>query len=377
MNINHFEYNHGVQNIDLLCPVPVDAGTVRGWKQVPIKEGGEPLVSLGSLSSEAGNIFTSSVYFGEHNNSPYILDVNKVQGSSIALFARASVAEKLQEAQSILPDGMRLIAFDAYRPLEVQASLYDFYRSRLALQLPDVDATTLEEETQKYVSVPSRNPSMPSPHNTGASVDLAIIKFDKIYEKKLEELDTILNSDSLSYEERVSAEMRRSAIIRHHGVMLNFGTSFDHGGEKAALAYFDRQIEAGKELSSAEIEACYNRRILYNAMSKVGMVAFESEWWHYNAPESQMGARAIGLHSAMFGGTELSRENRVHLQKRLELHELSTHIQESLMRGLGARAIHTSLDKTIHDTLLHTGEPRIGGDWKTEIIAPQFESVPL
>ncbi len=46
---------------------------LQGWKEIPIKENGEPLVSIGPFSRHP-NIFTSSIYFGERVDSPYLND---------------------------------------------------------------------------------------------------------------------------------------------------------------------------------------------------------------------------------------------------------------------------------------------------------------
>ncbi len=53
--------------------IPLTAGQVAGWKAIVLKAShhSDPLVPLGPLSPEAENIMTSSIYFGEHSNSPY------------------------------------------------------------------------------------------------------------------------------------------------------------------------------------------------------------------------------------------------------------------------------------------------------------------
>src|SRR3989344_3227555 len=144
-------------------PIPLDLPEVAGWKEIPIKECGEPLVPLGSFS-ENREIFTNSIYFGERFDSPYIPAPPK--GSLVTMFVRRNVAEQLKKAQKLLPTGMYFVVFDAYRTLEVQQSLFDGYFRPLKDLHSDWNNDQLLEETQKYVSLPSKDPAKPSPHNT-------------------------------------------------------------------------------------------------------------------------------------------------------------------------------------------------------------------
>jgi D-alanyl-D-alanine dipeptidase len=284
--------------------IPLDAGQVPGWKDIPIRKGSrlDPLIPLGPLAKEASILMTSSVYFGEHSNSPYADKKNKLAGSLLTLFARRSVALRLLLAEQLLPADYHLIIFDAYRPYQVQKSLYDFYKQKLERKYPDMSNDALESETQNYVSLPSTDLSRPSPHNTGGAVDVAIVKDNK---------------------------------------MLWFGTAFDHGGKKAALTYYESKIAAGETLTDKEMVACNNRRLLFKVMAQVGFQPYFAEWWHFNAPESQMGAAAAGLDRATFGAASLDEGNIAHEKIRLKIRQKA---------GLKA-----------------------GGDWPTEIIAPPEE----
>lgn len=359
----NIEYTH--------IPVPFNAGEVANWRTVEIRECEEQLVPIGPFSQEAGSILTSSVYYGEHNNSPYIHDANKLEGSLLSVFMREGVAKRLLEAQQYLPENHRLLVFDAYRPLEVQESLFYLYRQQLHSQEPGLNEESLTEETQKYVSIPSTNPSRPSPHNTGGSVDLAIIKLPPEQATRIDFIDSQLADNSLNIEDKVALEMQKYATVRHHSQLLNFGTAFDHGGEKAAMAYFEKQTTEGVSLSSEEIEARKNRRLLYGVMEKVGMQAYEAEWWHFNAPESQMGAVAAGLEIATYGTAVLDKDNAAHETLRKEIYDEAIRLQEEKMSFLGETAMRSKLEAKIASTLDYTGEPRLTGYWPTEIIAPQ------
>ncbi|MBU1558026.1 M15 family metallopeptidase [Patescibacteria group bacterium] len=262
-----------------------------GWKEIDVDAKLESLVPVGILSDF--DIFTSSIYYSEHNNSPY--KPNQLHGSNITIFLRQDVAKRLLQAERLLPTGYHLTIFDGWRSLEVQKSLYDEYHNALKNKFPNWDESMLSEETQKYVSLPSDDPNKPSPHNTGGSVDLAIIRLPNNIEDDLEKL----SSDE---------EAERAKIILTHAEMLNFGTKFDWGGQEAALRYFEEQKEK-RELSNEESKALKNRRILYHLMKTVGLEPYVDEWWHFNATQSQMGAKTAGLSVASYGSANLSDEN--------------------------------------------------------------------
>src|SRR3989344_1057836 len=167
-------------------PIPLELPQVSGWKEIPIKECREPLVPLGSFS-EYRDIFTDSIYFGERFDSPYIEP--SLEGGLCTIFARKSVAEQLRKAQKLLPQGMYLVVFDAYRTLQVQQSLFDGYFQDLRQLQPEWSNDQLLAETQKYVSLPSTDPNKPSPHNTGGSVDLTIFQLPSEIDQKVKEIN--------------------------------------------------------------------------------------------------------------------------------------------------------------------------------------------
>lgn len=327
-------------------PIPLNAGQIQGWKDIPISEIGrsDPLVPLGPLSQEAGIVTTSSIYFGEHGNSPYAKGVNKLEGSLLTLFARRSTAHRLLLAEQHLPAGHHLLLFDSYRPYQVQKSLHDFYMQKLSEKHPNMDNKTLATETQKYVSLPSTDPSRPSPHSTGGVVDVAIVKLNQIHEEKLHRIRSQLAEYNLDFSKRVGLEIQLSAIMRRHSKMLNFGTAFDHGGEKSALTYYEAKLAAGKPLTDDEMLACSNRRLLFAVMSQAGFQPYFAEWWHFDAPETQWGAAAAGIDYATFGAAELDENNVAHEAKRLKVRQEAMKLQKEDLSIVAA--------------------------WPTEIIAP-------
>lgn len=310
-------------------PLPIpETVPLAGWKEIPIAEtdrSKEPLVPLG-IFSEYRKIITSSVYADEHHNSPY---TDGLEGSNVAVFAREGVAKKLEKAADMLPTGHHLMVMDAYRTLEVQGALYEQYEKGLKAKHPDWTEDEISAETQKYVSVPSHDKTRPSPHNTGASVDVVIIKVDDDIQQEIDTIDaelSTLNEDN--WEREYLLEMKRSELIRRYGKMLHFGTKFDHGGSEAALRHYEEKAKEGA-LSPDDEEAQKNRRLLYSVMIKAGFEPYADEWWHYNDPASQMGAKVAGREYAEYGAIEMSEEN-----KKYELMRKQHHINSvRLARG--------------------------------------------
>ena len=158
-----------------ILEIPKGAGDTAGWREVVVDENNEPLVALGPRSNYP-QIAVSSVYYGEHDSSPYGEGKSTLRGALLTMFVRQSVAERLVCAQDLLPAEMKLVVFDAYRTIEVQTSLYEHYISKLRQLFPNMSDEEASTETQKYVSLPSYDAAKPSPHNTGGSVDVALIR---------------------------------------------------------------------------------------------------------------------------------------------------------------------------------------------------------
>lgn len=361
--------------------IPLDAGQVRGWKDIPLREGDnfDPLIPLGPLSQAAEIVMTSSLYFGEHSNSPYAENKNKLEGSLLTLFARQSVVQRLLVAEQLLPANHHLLVFDAYRPYQVQKSLHNFYKQKLREKYPAMDNETLESETQRYVSLPSMNPNRPSPHNTGGSVDLALVKLDQADEEDLLQIRSQLSDVHLHIAKRIGMEMRLSATMRRHAKMLDFGTAFDHGGEKSALAYYESKIAAGEILADNDLLACNNRRLLLWVMTRAGFQPYFAEWWHFNAPESQMGAATAGLDYATFGGVGLDESHRAHENTRLTILQEALKLQSErkprVVQTSGPPVVQTALQLEILGAIRATGDPQLVEDWPAEIIAPPENSL--
>lgn len=159
-----------------------------------------------------------------------------IAGSYKDCYVREGVIERLKEAESYLPDGLRFKVYDAYRPICVQQRLWNYYRSKLKIEYPDLGDEDLDAKTSFFVSKPSYDVNNPSLHNTGGAIDLT--------------------------------------LVTDNGYALNMGTLFDDFTERAWTNHF--------ELFAQNSEVMHNRRMLYNAMVEAGFTNLPSEWWHYD-----------------------------------------------------------------------------------------------
>lgn len=160
-----------------------------------------------------------------------------IPGAYRDCYARKQVAELLVKAESLLPDGLHLKIYDAYRPICIQERLWRFYRRQVEMQNPGLDQETLDFKTSFFVSKPSNDIMQPSLHNTGGAVDVTLV--DQNY------------------------------------IELNMGTAFDDFTDKAWTNHFEKY-----DMSNPEVQK--NRRILYNTMLEAGFTNLPSEWWHYD-----------------------------------------------------------------------------------------------
>lgn len=331
-----------------LPPIPHES--ISGWKEIPVRECGEKLVPVGAFSG-FDSCDTSAVYFGERGKEKEMNFLGQEVNRDVSLithFVREGILKRLRTAQGFLPSGYYFRFLDNYRPLEVQQALYDAQKEKFRKEHPEWNEVRLEEETQKYVSLPSPNKERgtkhPSPHSTGGVVDLTIIKMNTEGQVLLRELNQKWASDKLNYpvreeekkdvhevldwieiesesknwtkeykdfvQKRWVSEYRYSrekARIFKDTTSLNMGTDFDYFGPEAGTWYFEDLAEQ-KELSNDEKEILQNRRFLYQVMKKAGFSNYPEEWWHWSYGDN-MDAANCGKEFAVYGGVKMSEEN--------------------------------------------------------------------
>jgi len=132
---------------------------------------------------------------------------------------RAEALDRLGHVADRLPQRLGLAVFDAWRPLALQAELWEAAYGEPGLP-------------EGYVAEPIADPATPPPHVTGGVVDLTPT------------LD---------------------------GVALALGTGFDDFTENAAPVALELRPGTARDL----------RRTLYHAMRAGGFVVLHCEWWHF------------------------------------------------------------------------------------------------
>lgn len=145
---------------DLYHPVvghPVE--TIANLDSIPIQENGEPLVNLADVCP---SILLRPFYKPLRGRQP--------------LFARASVAQRLQIAQQWLDEqhpGYRIAVVDAHRSAAEQRWGHLILRYSLRLQHPTWPAALVREAANKYVAAPDA--IAPPPHTTGGAIDVRLV----------------------------------------------------------------------------------------------------------------------------------------------------------------------------------------------------------
>jgi len=168
-------------------------------------------------------------------------------------WARLRVAEMLNNAQSLLPQGYRLRIYMAWRPMEQQRKCYRARYRQYLRQHPEWPGNILRRETNRYVAPPDGK--TPPGHTTGGAVDLTLVGPD--------------------------------------------------GGELDMISPFKHRGEGGMATFSIEVRAVarQNRQLLYNAMTSAGFSNCAAEWWHYSHGDSAWAVRT-GQKNCPYGSVE-------------------------------------------------------------------------
>lgn len=152
-----------------------------------------------------------------------------VYGDLIRAYLQPKAAEMLVKASRALQSkypNYRLLVYDAARPLTVQHTLWNLLD------------TIPPKKREDFVA----SPTIASIHNFGSAVDLTI--YDLTSKQP-----------------------------------LDMGTKYDFFGDLAYPRLEYKMLKEGK-LSKEQLA---NRVVLREAMTSVGYMRIESEWWHFNA----------------------------------------------------------------------------------------------
>lgn len=168
-------------------------------------------------------------------NERIIVDTSMSQIASKSKFfcyARETIALKLIDAVSYLPIGINFYIKEAYRPFKQQSKSFDSVLNHYKQLFTDMTDSQIYDETCKYVAPPEF-----APHPTGAAIDITLI--------------TNAKSE------------------------LDLGTEFNKSPQETENAtYFNSE--------NISVEAKNNRKTLSNALTKVGFINYEPEWWHWS-----------------------------------------------------------------------------------------------
>lgn len=209
-------------------------------KAISVKECDEPIVNL-------------AIEFPQLSFDEDRLYVQK-KSESIS-YARRSVGQKLLEAQSLLPHGMRLLIKEGYRPMWVQKGFWENYSAYIRKTFPNWTEEEVYNECSKLNA-----PIDVAPHTTGGAIDLT--------------------------------------LIDGNGEWLDMGTEFN-------ASPLDTQNATFTEAQNISDQAKKNRRILVNVMASVGFINYPTEWWHWSYGDKYW-ALMTGNPFAIFDTKELA-----------------------------------------------------------------------
>ncbi|MFC9429583.1 M15 family metallopeptidase [Streptomyces sp. NPDC056987] len=203
---------------------------------VPVHECGERLVDV-------------------RRRSPLLVDERKGQDSAGAFaHMREGVLDRLLKAQAQLPQGMRLLFVEGYRPPSLQRRYFDEYAAQLRAEHPEWAAEQVRSAASRYVSPPEI-----APHSAGAAVDLTLADAD--------------------------------------GRELDMGTRMNATPEESAGACYT-------QADNISIEARSHRDILSAALIAAGLVNYPTEWWHWSYGDRYW-ALTTGAAAAPYGPMDL------------------------------------------------------------------------
>lgn len=170
-------------------------------------------------------------------------DDRKRQGNDDWVYVRDGVADRLVAAQRTLPQGVRFLIAEGYRPLSVQARYYDEHLHELRGHHPDWNDDRLAHVTALHVAPPEA-----AAHCTGGAVDLT--------------------------------------LCDDAGTELDLGTAINATPEDSDMRCFTHH-------PGVVGTAAVNRQTLVEALTSQGFVNYPPEWWHWS-----FGDRYWAFHTA-------------------------------------------------------------------------------
>ncbi|MGW2836240.1 M15 family metallopeptidase [Streptomyces sp. NPDC001493] len=204
---------------------------------IPVAECGEPLVDV-------------------RRDGRLLVDTRKQDPADAFAHLREGVLERLVKAQALLlPQGLRLLFVEGYRPPSLQSAYFEEYADQLRAANPDWSAGRIRSAASRYVSPPDI-----APHSAGAAVDLTLA-------------DT-------------------------GGRELDLGTRMNADPEESEGACYTHAANIGTEARA-------NRELLGSVLTSAGLVNYPTEWWHWSFGDRYW-ALMSGEDAALYGPKELA-----------------------------------------------------------------------
>ncbi|MDF0554234.1 M15 family metallopeptidase [Kamptonema sp. UHCC 0994] len=210
---------------------------MKPYQKIPIIDCNEPLIAipLELFAIEIPHAYQKlgAPYPPSKADSPYYL--------------RQGVLNSLIAAQTYLQQKhpeLKIMIFDAYRPVEVQQFMVDYTFTEIAksqgykLPISEEKRQDILEQVYQFWAVPSLDPATPPPHSTGAALDVTIV--DRNHQR------------------------------------IDMGSAID---EVSPRSYPDRFANSN---SVVEQQYHQNRQLLKEAMFAAGFKQHFNEWWHFS-----------------------------------------------------------------------------------------------
>lgn len=198
---------------------------------IPVRECGERLVDLQS----GGRLLVDPRYQDPAGHFAHVRD---------------GVAGRLLAAQDALPDGLRILFIEGYRPSALQRAYFEEYVAELRSGNPWASESELLRAASRYVSPPDI-----APHSAGAAVDLT--------------------------------------LATDEGVEIDMGTRVNASPEESEGACFT-------DAASVTGQARAHRETLGRALASAGFVNYPTEWWHWSYGDRYW-ALSAGAAAARYG----------------------------------------------------------------------------
>ncbi|MFJ2249193.1 M15 family metallopeptidase [Streptomyces sp. NPDC087862] len=183
-----------------------------------------------------------------------LADTREQDPAGAFAYLREGVLERLVKAQALLPQGLRLLFVEGYRPPSLQRDYFEEYADRLRAAHLDWSAEQIHSAASRYVSPPDI-----APHSAGAAVDLTLADAD--------------------------------------GHELDLGTRMNADPEESEGACYTHAANISQEARA-------NRKLLSTALTAVGLVNYPTEWWHWSFGDRYW-ALITGEAAALYGPREI------------------------------------------------------------------------